>query len=105
LGAHIRYVTKVNGHNKFRLGGALINKTGLPKYVVLINSDAKTWSVQIKNTIFYREMSRDEIKEEYEEVIDELEDQIEKHITTIDNLKGLIVKLKEDVAKQNKKKN
>ena len=98
LGTHIRYIIDDNGTKKFRLGGKLINTKGLPTYVVLGNGRL-TWSVQTEGTTFYREMTKEEIKEEYEQVIDDLEIQVEKHLKTIDTLKQYIKGLKE----QNKK--
>lgn len=105
LGTHIRYIATINGKKKFRIGGILSNTKGLPKYIVLVNSAGKSWSVQTKNTVFYRQMTRKEIREEYEEVIDELEEQIEKHLKTIDNLKALVQKYKDDVMVLKSRKN
>lgn len=102
LGTHMRYVTNINGKKKFRVGGVLVNSKNSDKYVVLANTAGKTWSVQVANTTFYREMSKDEIKEEYEEVIDELEEQIEKHLKTIDNLKNYIKTLKGTITELQK---
>ena len=52
-GTHLRYFSKNKDDTyKFRLGGKLtVNNTEL-KYIVLSNK-SKTWSVQIKDTIFY----------------------------------------------------
>jgi hypothetical protein len=52
-GEHLRYFNKsVDEMYKFRLGGKLIINETLPKYIVLSNKK-KTWSVQVKDTIFY----------------------------------------------------
>ena len=75
LGTHMRYFLIEKGSKKFRTGGILHRNDGLPKYVILSNGKF-TWSVQIKNTIFYRKMTLKEIKEEYEDYIDELEKKI-----------------------------
>jgi hypothetical protein len=68
LGVHLRYFSDVNGKLAFRMGGQLHKNTGLPEYVILSNGTAQ-WSVQVKNTIFYRKMVLQEIKEEYEKII------------------------------------
>jgi hypothetical protein len=63
IGTHVRYFTTVNGKQLFRLGGFLFRNDGLPKYVILSNG-TNTWSVQTKNTIFFRKLSVSEIKTE-----------------------------------------
>ena len=54
------------------MGGNLKINTKLPEYVILKNAIGKEWSVQVKDTIFFKKMSISEIKEEYEKIIDEL---------------------------------
>jgi hypothetical protein len=71
LGVHIRYFSNINGKMVFRMGGQLYKNTGLPDYVIL-NSGAVQWSVQVKDTIFYRKMTIGEIKNEYQQIIDDL---------------------------------
>jgi hypothetical protein len=53
-GTHLRYFSKNEDDTyKFRLGGKLIvNNSTISKYIVLSNK-SKTWSVQIKDTVFY----------------------------------------------------
>ena len=89
LGTHLRYFSLVNGVKKFRLGGNLIKNSGLPDYVILSNG-IKSWSVQTKNTTFFRRMNINEIKKEYEDIIDNLE---YKNKT----LRSLIVHLKQEI--------
>lgn len=72
LGVHMRYFSNVGGKMLFRMGGQLKQNTGLPDYVMLSNGTAKPWSVQVKDTIFYRKMTINEIKSEYQKVIDKL---------------------------------
>jgi hypothetical protein len=64
-GTHIRYFEDKDGELKFRTGGTLTIKTGLPEYCILSNNKV-SWSVQIKKCIFFRRISIKEIKEEYE---------------------------------------
>lgn len=88
-GIHLRYFSYDNkGVRKFRLGG-FIYKNMYPKYVILSNSRGVRWSVQIKNTIFFRRMKNDEIQKEYEELLKSREAKIEK-------LKKQVQKLKEE---------
>jgi hypothetical protein len=80
--SHLRYYTlkrddKGNMSKVFRLGGNLINKDNSDKYIILSNGKV-SWSVQTKNTIFYRKMKINEIKDEYETIIEELKDEIMK---------------------------
>lgn len=82
LSTHIRYFSEIKNkdgtvNNKFRLGGILINKDNADKYVVLSNG-TQSWSVQVDKTTFYKKMSIDEIKEEYELEIMELKEEIKK---------------------------
>ncbi len=53
----------------FRMGGQLFKNNGLPEYVILKSGTNAQWSVQVKDTIFYRKMTLDEIKQEYEDII------------------------------------
>jgi hypothetical protein len=66
------------------MGGQLHKNTGLPDYVILSNG-ASQWSVQIKNTIFWRKMTSNEIKEDYQ--------------TSLETLKSKYDKLKEEKKK------
>ncbi len=78
LGTHLRYFTKKDGELIFRMGGNLKNSANLPTYVILINAQNIEWSVQCKDTIFYKKMTIEEIKEEYENIISELNGKIKK---------------------------
>ena len=118
LNTHLRYFSeKENPTTKkkekvFRMGGFLVNKNNYEKFIVLstapntgvINNMAKTWSVQVKGSKFYRKLSYDEIKEQYLEEIEELNDQID--ILKKDNkkLKDENKKLKEAKKKGSVKK-
>ena len=70
LSTHLRYMLiEDNGENKFRMGGILLRADGLPNYVVLSNG-GKSWSVQVKNCIFFQKVSYEELGKQ----IDELEE-------------------------------
>ena len=72
----MRYFTVIIEHGVarkiFRFGGNLKYLAKDCAYVMLSNGDKK-WSVQVDNTIFYKQLSIVEIKQEYEEIIDEYE--------------------------------
>lgn len=106
LNTHIRYFSleanKKNGTitRKFRLGGFLSNKNNADKYVILSNG-RKTWSVQVEKSVFYRKMSIDEIKEEYEEDLKNLENTNKKLLKQNLKFKEFIKKLGYDYKKIN----
>lgn len=78
LGTHLRYFTKKGGELVFRMGGVLKANTGLPKFVILKNALNVEWSVQVADSIFYKKMTIQEIKDEYENIIKELNGKIKK---------------------------
>ena len=92
LGVHMRYFSNINGKMVFRMGGLLHKNTGLPEYVILSTTPTGKpgWSVQVKDTIFYRKMTLNEIKTEYQGIIDDL---IEKNKKLKDENKKLNEKL------------
>jgi hypothetical protein len=110
LNTHLRYFTeKKNEKTKkkekvFRMGGFLTNKNNYDKYVILAtspntgytNGNTKTWSVNTLTSKFYKKLTYDEMKEQYE---DEIEDQHDQ----IDLLKKENKKLKAEVKKYKNK--
>ena len=78
LDTHLRYFVKKNNEMLFRMGGNLKRNLDLPNFVVLKNALGAEWTVQVKDTIFYKKMSIKEIKEEYDGIISELHDKIKK---------------------------
>jgi hypothetical protein len=78
LNTHIRYFKMEDGKRKFCPGGILYQNVGIPTYVKLSNG-SNVWSVQVKDTIFFRKMAPIEISTEYKKQINELDDKV-KHI-------------------------
>ena len=78
LGTHLRYFVEKDGTKLFRMGGNLKRNLDLPNFVVLQNAVGVEWTVQIKNTTFYKKMTIKEIKEEYDSIIEDLHDKIKK---------------------------
>jgi hypothetical protein len=76
LGVHLRYFVKKDGQMLFRMGGQLFKNNGLPEYVILKSGTNAQWSVQVKDTVFYRKMTLAEIKQEYEDIIKKKNDKI-----------------------------
>lgn len=65
IGTHIRYFEDKDGELKFRTGGILTIKKGLPIYCILKNQNL-SWSVQVEKCIFFRRITIKEVKKEYE---------------------------------------
>ncbi len=78
LDTHLRYFVKKDNEMLFRMGGNLKRNLDLPNFIVLKNALGTEWSVQVKDTIFYKKMSIKEIKEEYDNIIVDLHNKIKK---------------------------
>ena len=64
LNAHLRYFnTDKNGNKNFRLGGFLTKIDKDKGYMILSNGNV-SWSVQIKDSIFFQKMNFKDLKEE-----------------------------------------
>ena len=77
LGTHLRYFITKDGKKLFRMGGQLFKNDGLPEYVILSNG-VNSWSVQTEGTTFFRKLSINEIKQEYENQIQAKDDKIKE---------------------------
>jgi len=95
IGTHLRYFILKNGKKLFRLGGVL-QKVGLPDYIILSNGTT-TWTVQVKDTIFFRKMSQQEIKDDYKNQLMEKQKKIDKASKEIIELKEYIKMLKKKI--------
>jgi hypothetical protein len=78
LNTHLRYFVLKDGELVFRMGGNLKRNLDLPNYIVLKNALGAEWTVQVKDTIFYKKMTIPEIKQEYDIIVDQLNDKIKK---------------------------
>lgn len=103
LGTHLRYFVIKDGVKLFRMGGNLKRNLDLPKFIVLVNALGTEWTVQIKDTTFYKKMSLKEIKEEYDGIIEELHEKIKKYKNKMEEKDNNIKKL-QDIIKKNKLK-
>ncbi len=86
IGTHIRYFENKDGELKFRTGGILTIKTGLPTYCILKNNNL-SWSVQIANCIFFRRITIKEVKDEYEKKLLVKENELNELRSLIRDLK------------------
>ncbi len=93
LHTHLRYFVikdTPNGQQKlFRMGGLLSNKDNCEEYIILSNGK-NSWSVQIKNSIIYRKMTVDEIKENLNNIILEKDNTIKKYKKEIKRLRDVL---------------
>jgi hypothetical protein len=114
LNTHVRYFTKNHktGATDFRLGGIITKFGDNGQYIVLSNGKL-SWSVQINNSIFYKKLSINEIKQNIKtETLKEIkkESKDSKNINDIieenKKLKSLLKEIKETtIQSKNKKKN
>lgn len=100
ISTHMRYFAvehNSKGYAKkvFRIGGNLVKVDNELRYIVLKNGK-ESWSVQTEHSIFYRQITIDELKDEYEEIMDEYEKEIL-------DLKNINRKLYEKIKGKSKK--
>jgi hypothetical protein len=98
LNSHIRYFSIDNkGKKQFRLGGFL---TKLDTDYVVLSNGKLSWSVQKKNSIFFKKMSYDELKEE---LIEKISNKFEKKIVSLEkeneSLKTTLKDIKRTIKK------
>ncbi len=98
LNSHIRYFTiDKNGKKQFRLGGFLTKVDN--DYIVLSNGKL-SWSVQKNNSIFFKKMSYEELKQE---LIEKISNKFQKKIITLeqenDALKNTLKDIKRTIRK------
>lgn len=90
---------------KFRIGGKLIHTDQFPEKIALSNGHLARWYVVVENTIFYRQLSYNEIVEtvtkqekiKYEKILTE---QKNKYETLINQLKSKNKALSNRLSKQ-----
>lgn len=103
LNTHLRYFTinpKTN-EKQFRLGGFLTKIE--PEYVILSNGNL-SWSVQLKNTIFFEKMSFGDLKEEIvKKVSKKFDDKLTELADENKKLKDTLKQVKQEVRKKSKK--
>lgn len=80
IGVHVRYYTIVEkdgvAKKAFRMGGYLISISDDKTFVTLTNNKKNRWFVNIDKSIFYRQITLNEMKNDYEDICDDYEDEI-----------------------------
>jgi chaperonin cofactor prefoldin len=96
---HIRYFTidKKTGKKQFRLGGFL---TKIDKDYVVLSNGRLSWSVQKNNSIFFKKMSYNELKEE---LIEKISNKFEKKINTLEKENEALKTTLKDIKRTIKK--
>lgn len=98
INTHIRYfIQKPDGSRLFRTGGLLYNKQNADKYVILSNGK-HVWSVQVKNTVFFRKMSH---KEEIDALHRFYKNKLKEKDKTIKNLEMQIRSIRKSASTNN----
>lgn len=106
LNTHIRYfaLNPKTGKLEFRLGGNLTKIGDNLEYVILSNGNF-SWSVQLKNTIFYKKQNITEIKEQIEnEVTTKMNEDMKILAKENKELKKIIKQIKETTLNSKNKK-
>lgn len=106
IGCHVRYFsTDKTGKKLFRLGGT-VSKIDPEYRFIMLSNGTVTWSVQIKDTSFWKKLSEAEYKEEIKEeirkeIMTEEQDVSLHHILEKENLE--LKKELKDLLTKNKK--
>ncbi len=99
LNSHIRYFTvdKKTGKKQFRLGGFL---TKIDNDYVVLSNGKLSWSVQKNNSIFFKKMSYEELKQE---LIEKISNKFEKKLISLEkeneSLKNTLKDIKRTIRK------
>jgi chaperonin cofactor prefoldin len=99
LNSHIRYfsIDKKTGKKQFRLGGFL---TKIDKDYVVLSNGRLSWSVQKNNTVFFKKMSYNDLKEE---LIEKISNKFEKKINTLEKENQALKTTLKDIKRTIKK--
>jgi hypothetical protein len=97
INSHIRYFTVNNGKKQFRLGGFL---TKIDTDYVVLSNGKLSWSVQKKNSIFFKKMSYDELKEE---LIEKISNKFEKKLISLEKENEALKNTLKDIKRTIKK--
>lgn len=101
IGNHIRYYTFINDEKHFRIGGNIKKLDGLPKYLVLSTKNL-SWSVNLENSIIYKRVPLETIKDEYKQIIEFQRKKLEKYGEFIKILDAENKKLKNIINNYNR---
>ena len=99
-GTHLRYFQMVDSKLKFRTGGILTVKSGLPSYIIL-SSGKVSWSVQVADCIFFKRITIKQVKTEFNKLLEEKERDVKSLQNLIKTQSNEINRLKEILSKNN----
>lgn len=100
INTHIRYFS-VNPKTKerlFRMGGA-ITKVGDNKQYVVLSNGKSSWSVQIKDSIFYKKLSPNELREH---IINTATEDVNKEFESVKRENEALKKMLKEIKKTTK---
>jgi len=106
IGTHIRYFTinPKTGEKQFRLGGNLTRYGDNNEYIVCSNG-IFSWSVQLSNSIIYKKLSINELKENTKKnVIIDSKKELDELTKENKELKKMIKQIKDTTIKAKSKK-
>lgn len=90
-GMLIRYYKIINENDKiikhFRIGGTII-KIDLDNNYIILSNGKVNWSVQLNDTIIYKKLTIEEVKNYYENELENKDIQLNKYKKYIINLKN-----------------
>ena len=103
LNAHLRYFsTDKSGNKNFRLGGFLTKIDKDKGYMILSNGNV-SWSVQLKDSIFFQKMTFKDLKDELSKNIEEgFKKEIKDLKKENKKLKDTIIEIKNEIKKKGK---
>merc|ERR1712046_511194 len=103
LNAHLRYFsTDKSGNKNFRLGGFLTKIDKDKGYMILSNGNV-SWSVQLKDSIFFQKMTFKDLKDELSKNIEEgFKKEIKDLKKENKKLKDTILEIKNEIKKKGK---
>jgi hypothetical protein len=104
IGTHIRYfaIDQKTGEKQFRLGGKITKFGDNKKYIVCSNGQY-SWSIQLANSIIYKKLSTEEVKEKVKKnVIKDTENEMDKIKEENKEIKKIIKQIKDTTIKNKK---
>lgn len=85
IDTHIRYFSIIDGKKKFRMGGTLAKVNENKGYIVLRNGKI-TWSVQVKDSEFFKKVDVDDVHKAYEKKIRKYKNKIKELEKTLEEI-------------------
>jgi hypothetical protein len=106
LGTHIRYfsINPKSGEKQFRMGG-MVTKFGENGQYLVCSNETFSWSVQLSNSIIYKKLSQNELKEAIKkEVVNDSKKDISDLEKENKKLREMLKEIKETTLNSKNKK-